>query len=271
MKKSLIQFNMTLSFAKKIFLLIFSLFLISSISAQTKKIRVLFVGNSFTYYNNLPQVVSAMAKSQDLIIETKHSTVGGSSLENHWKGERGTQTRVMIELEKWDYVVFNNHSLSPINNSQNFIDYGKRFAELVRSKGAEPVFMMTWAYKSNPLMLPEIEKMYKSLCDQTKTDFVPGGPLFANSLKYRPDLELYHDDKHPSSNGTYLLGLAFYKFFTGKSVNTIPTNIATLDTNGQTLYLVFMNDLDAIFMRQLVNEFPFKTLTQKTETVVTPK
>lgn len=257
---------------KQIALFVSLLFILTnSLSAQEKKIRVLFVGNSFTYYNNLPHVVSAMAKSQDVIIETKHSTVGGSSLENHWKGERGTQTRVMIELEKWDYVVFNNHSLSPINKAENFIDYGKKFADLVRTKGAEPVFMMTWAYKSNPLMLPEIEKMYKTLCETTNSNFVPGGPLFASSLKYRPDLELYHDDKHPSSNGTYLLGLAFYKFFTGKSVTTIPTNIWTLDTNGQILYLIFMDDLDASFFRQLVNEFPFKTLPQKVEQVTNPK
>jgi hypothetical protein len=113
--------------------------------------------------------------------------------------------------------------------------------------------------------------MYTKLCDNTKSNFVPGGPLFASSIKYRPDLELFHDDKHPSSNGTYLLGLAFYKYFTGKSVNAIPTNISTLDTNGQTLYLIFMNDLDANFLRQLVNEFPYKTLELKTEQVISPK
>ena len=247
------------------------LFLSYSFTAQNKKIRVLFVGNSFTYYNNLPQVVTAMAKSQDFIIETKHSTVGGSSLENHWKSERGTQTRVMLELEKWDFVVFNNHSLSAINKPSDFIEYGKKFAELVRGKGAEPIFMMTWSYKSNPLMLPEIEKMYKLLCEQVKADYIPGGPLFASSINYRPDLELFHDDIHPSPNGTYLLGLTFYKYFTGKSVNTIPTNISTLDTNGQILYLIFMNDLDANFLRQLVNEYQFKTLTFKTEQIISPK
>ncbi|MFQ3181427.1 MAG: hypothetical protein ACI9Z4_001021 [Polaribacter sp.] len=255
------------------------LFLSSSLSAQTnststsqtKKIRVLFVGNSFTYYYNLPQVVSAMAKSQDVIIDTKHSTVGGSSLENHWKSERGTQTRVMIELEKWDYVVFNNHSLSSINSPEKFLDYSKKFADLVRSKGAEPIFMMTWAYKSNPLMLPEIEKLHKKLCDQTNTNYIPGGPLFASSIKYRPDIELFHDDIHPSSNGTYLLGLAFYKYFTGRSVSTIPGNIATLDTNGQLLYLIFMKDNDVPFLQQLVNEFPFKTLEPKIEKIIETK
>jgi hypothetical protein len=252
------------------------LFLSSSLSAQTsgapnsqnKKIRVLFVGNSFTYFNNLPQVVSAMAKSQDVIIDTKHSTVGGSSLENHWKSERGTQTRIMLELEKWDYVVFNNHSLSAINSPEKFLDYSKKFADLVRSKGAEPIFMMTWAYKSNPLMLPEIEKLHKELCEQTNTNFIPGGPLFASSLKYRADIELFHDDIHPSSNGTYLLGLAFYKYFTGKSVSTIPGNISTLDSNGQILYLIFMKDNDVPFLQQLVNEFPFKTLDLKIEKTI---
>jgi hypothetical protein len=261
------------------YFIIIILFLSSSLTAQTsstlpvqtKKIRVLFVGNSFTYYNNLPQVVSAMAKSQDVIIETKHSTVGGSSLENHWKSERGTQTRIMIELEKWDYVVFNNHSLSSITSPDKFLEFSKKFADLARSKGAEPIFMMTWAYKSNPLMLPQIEKMHKLLCEQTNTNYIPGGPLFASSIKYRPDIELFHDDIHPSSNGTYLLGLAFYKYFTGKSVSTIPGNISTLDTNGQILYLIFMKDNDVPFLQQLVNEYAFKTLEPKIDKIIEPK
>jgi len=237
----------------------------------TKKIKVLFVGNSLTYYYNLPLVVSAMAKTQDLTLETKHSTVGGSTLEQHWKSEIGTQTRSMLELEKWDYVVFNNHSLSAIYKPESFLEYSKKFADLARTKGAEPIFMMTWAYKSNPLMLPEIEKMYKKLNDLTNANIVPCGSIFGNSRKFRPDLELFHDDKHPSSNGTYLAGLAFYKYFTGKSSSKIPVNLSTLDANGQILYLLFMNDTDAYFLQQLVNEFPFKTLEQKTEATITPK
>jgi len=238
---------------------------------QSKKIRVLFVGNSLTYYYNLPLVVSAMAKTQDLTIETKHSTVGGSTLEQHWKSEIGTQTRSMIELEKWDYIVFNNHSLSAINKPESFLEYSKKFADLARTKGAEPIFMMTWAYKSNPLMLTEIEKMYKKLGELTSANIIPCGSIFANSRKFRPDLELFHDDKHPSSNGTYLAGLAFYKYFTGKSSSKVPVNLSTLDSNGQILYLLFMNDTDANFLQQLVNEFPFKTLEQKTEATITPK
>jgi hypothetical protein len=242
----------------KIYFLII-LFFTVAITAQKNAIKVLFVGNSFTYYNNLPQVVSAMAKSQDLIIETRHSTVGGSSLQNHWKSQKGAQTRKMIEDENWDYVVFNNHSLSTIKTPKTFFKFSKKFADLVRKKGAEPVFMMTWAYKSNPLMLPTIVSMYKELGKLTNSDYVPCGSLFANAMKYRPNLELFHDDKHPSPNGTYLLGLAFYKYFTGQNTAKIPNNVVSKDNNGQEFYLIFTHQKDADFLQQLVDEFPFKT------------
>ena len=221
--------------------------------------RILFVGNSFIYFNNLPQVVAAMGEHEGIALETRQSTVGGSNLEQHWKGEKGTKTRAMLEEEKWDYVVFNNHSLSAIDTPESFMEYGRKFAELVKEKGAKPVFMMTWGYDSNPLMQPEITRMYNKLAEETGSGVVPCGPLVAEARKWRPDLDLFFDDKHPSSNGTYLLGLAFYKYFTGKSLQNIPARITTQDRNGEKLYLIFMLPEDADFLRQLAGEYEFET------------
>lgn len=228
---------------------------------EKEAIRVLFVGNSFTYFFNLSQVTTVMAESQGVTLFTRQSTVGGSSLEQHWKEEKGTMTRKWLDSLEWDYVVLNNHSLSTINDPEGFLEYSKKFANLIRSKGAEPVFMQTWGYKSNPLMIRTITSSYKDLTTQTKTQFVPCGELFAEARKWRPDLELFHDDKHPSSNGTYLLGLAFFKYFTGKSTSDIKSRLWTEDKNGEKLYLIFMNQEDADFLQQLVNDFEFKTLS----------
>ena len=129
-------------------------------AAQKDTLRVLFVGNSFTYFYNLPQMVSAIAASQDVAIFTRQSTVGGSNLEQHWKGEKGTVTMPMLENGDWDYVVMNNHSTSAIETPKSFMEYGRKFAERVKAIGAKPVFMMTWAYKSNPLMQDKITEMY---------------------------------------------------------------------------------------------------------------
>ncbi|MEP4532096.1 MAG: hypothetical protein ABJ004_03350 [Cyclobacteriaceae bacterium] len=248
-----------------ILFLTIGLILLSQNSAFSQKkykqeIRVLFVGNSFTYFFNLSQVVTAMAESQDVTIFSRQSTVGGSSLEQHWKQEKGTMTRKWLDSLKWDYVVLNNHSLSTINDPEGFLEYSKKFVELIRSKGAEPVFMQTWGYKSNPLLINTIVPSYEQLTTQSKSQLVPCGELFAEARKWRPDLELFHDDKHPSSNGTYLLGLAFFKYFTGKSTSDIKTRLWTEDKNGEKLYLIFMNQEDADFLQQLVNDFDFKTL-----------
>lgn len=238
----------------------FVLFLFSAAGAQQDTTRVLFVGNSFTYFYNLPQVVSAMARSQGFAIDTRQSTVGGSNLEQHWKGEKGTKTRALIEQGDWDYVVFNNHSLSPIETPESFLEYGRKFAGLVRERGAQPVFMMTWAYKSNPLMQPRVTEMYRQLAEETNSGYVPAGPLFALARQWRPDLELFADDKHPSANGTYLLGLAFYKYFTGKAPLNIPERLTTQDLNREKLYLTFLAKEDAAFLQQLVDEFDFETV-----------
>ncbi|MCA6078932.1 SGNH/GDSL hydrolase family protein [Fulvivirga sedimenti] len=223
-------------------------------------IRVLFVGNSFTYYYNLPQVVSAMAKTQGLEIITRQSTVGGSNLEEHWKEQKGTRTRRLLDSLEWDYVVLNNHSRSTIDTPDEFSEYGKKFVDLIRSKGAEPVFMQTWGYKSNPLMIRTIIPKYAELSAQTGSYLVPGGELFMEARKWRPDLEMFQDDKHPSPNGTYMLGLAFYKFFTGRSTEAIPPRLTTLDQDGEKTYLMFMTPEDADFLQQLVDDFEFNTL-----------
>lgn len=241
------------------YLLIFGMVLFcgTTLSAQQDDSpkRVLFVGNSFTYFYNLPQVVAAMVTSQGETIETRQSTVGGSNLEQHWKEERGTMTRKLLEEQRWDYVVFNNHSTSAIDTPESFMEYGRKFAELVKEKGAQPVFMTTWAYKSNPLMQTKILEMYKKLALETGSDYVPAGPLFAEARKWRPDMNLFFDDKHPSSNGTYLLGLAFFKYFTEKTTKEIPDRLLTKDIDGEKLYLIFMSPEDADFLQQLVDEY----------------
>ncbi len=231
-----------------------------SIQAQQDTLKVLFVGNSFTYFYNLPQVVSSMAKSQGVVIETRQSTVGGSGLDQHWNGEKGTRTRVLLDSTDWDYVVFNNHSLSTIDAPDDFYEYSVKFANLVRAKGGEPVFMMTWAYKSNPLMQTTITDAYEKLSKESATDLVPCGLLFEKARNKRPDLNLFFDDKHPSYNGTYLLGLTFYKYFTGNKTSGISNRLTTKDSNGEKLYLIFMLQEDAAFLQQLVDDYHFKTL-----------
>ena len=87
--------------------------------------KILFVGNSFTFFWNMPELVSAMAESQGVSINSYQSTVSGSSLEQHWKGEKGSLTRKKIDENNWDYVVLSDHSLRTIDAPEKFREYGE--------------------------------------------------------------------------------------------------------------------------------------------------
>ena len=227
-----------------------------NLSAQTQKdtLNVLFVGNSFTFYYNMPQMVQSMSTGENTYIKTRQSTVGGSSLKDHWEETRGTKTRSLLKNHKWDFVVFNNHSLVTINDFDNFVKYTKFFDSLVKKQGANPILMMTWPYLSNPLMQEHISKSYTNIGKELNTLVLPVGDIFLKARKLRPDTNFYADDKHPAEDFTYLIALIFYKSFTQNSLDQISHRLVTKDMFGEKTYLSFLSKEMSLFLKQLVEE-----------------
>ena len=254
-------------FKTKLFVFFTCLFLSANAFAQEGKevIKVLFVGNSFTFYYNLPQVVEAMSESSESTqIEARHSLVSGSTLLDHLNQDKGTKTIEILNTQSFDYVVINHHSLAALDGADTFFQTSKKMVDLIRSKNASPIFMMTWGYKSNPLMIDSISKAYNAMGSQLDVDIVPCGLLFSEARKLRPDLTLFDDDdKHPSKNATYLNGLAFYKYFTNEKTYNIPKRLSTLDPNRQKLYLLFLSQKNSVFLQNLVENLNFKTRLNK--------
>ena len=233
----------------------------SALSAQQDTVRVLFIGNSYTYFWNLPQVLSAMGESQGVPMIVRQSTVGGSNLEQHWKRERDTQSRDLIENGNWDYVVMNNHSMSTIDTPDEFDEYGENFVELIKAKGAKPVFYMTWARKGKPEMQNTITKGYTALAERTKSNVVPVGLIWMKSIESRPDVDLYFPDgSHPSPEGTYLNALVFFKFFTRKNTADISHRLTRIDKDGETMYLAILMKETADYFQELVDGYNIKNI-----------
>lgn len=219
-------------------------------------LRVLFVGNSYTYFWNLPQTVSAMAATKDRVIVARKSTSGGVTWKQHWEGDRGLESRSMITQNDWDVVVLQNHSMSTINAYDDFMEYGGRFVDLVKSQGVKPVLYMTWARAYNPLMQATISKAYETLGDTKDVDVVPVGEIWERSRELRPDLNLYDPDgSHPSTSGTYLTACAFFSYLTRMPASGLPKRISNVDKNGEDMYYAIMSQQDATFLQQLVDNY----------------
>ena len=67
--------------------------------------KLLFVGNSYTYFWNLPQHVAAMAESQDIEMVCQQSSSGGASLGNHWRGEKELESIATIKEGQFDVII----------------------------------------------------------------------------------------------------------------------------------------------------------------------
>src|SRR6185295_571184 len=68
-------------------------------TTPTRSIKVLFIGNSFTQRNNLPELFSEMAQARGWHIEYELISVGGASLRRHWNDGRAAKA---IETGSYD-------------------------------------------------------------------------------------------------------------------------------------------------------------------------
>ena len=176
-------------------------------------LRVLFIGNSYTYYNNLPEIFAALARAAapDREVEARMVTIGGQTLLHMYERSKA---RDEIRSGKWDYVVLQEHSLlggglrdgREVVNGPAMLRRGARlFAADIERAGAKTVMTLTWSRKAAPELQPDLDYAYDSVARELKAILVPAGPAWQQARRENI-AELYQaDGSHPSAAGSYLL------------------------------------------------------------------
>ena len=178
-------------------------------SCDTKpSTRILFIGNSYTFFNGgLDKQLKGLAPSA----ETECIAIGGYSLESHWNS--GNALRRIRET-KWDYVVLQEQSQTPVINQKKFYDFARKFDEEIRRSGAKTVLLMTWERpdsKQYGVTTDSVAAAYTDLGKQLDAKVAQAGIAFARALRARPELSLYNQDGHPTMEGTYLAACVLYQ------------------------------------------------------------
>lgn len=182
--------------------------------------NVLFVGNSFTYYNNSLHnhygfLVRELIEPAGGTRRVRIMTISGGYLPEHAGG-----LPAMLASEDWDVVVLQGHSRGPISDASGeaFRDAARRYATLIRESGAKPVFFMTWAYSDKPEMTALLDEAYSSIGAELDAQVVPVGLAFDRATRERPDIALrMADRRHPTLAGTYLAACTFVATLHGRS------------------------------------------------------
>ena len=220
---------------------LFKLFLFTLIIANSTKsfaqkdtLRVLFVGNSYTYYSNLPKLVSDLSKNTSTFIQTRMSAIGGARLKYHYNQERGLKTKEIIKKGNFDIVVLQEQSMGTLTNKEEFLYYSKKLSDLIKKHGAKPYFFTTWSREKTPETQKTITKVYKEAAEQNNGVPVLVGDVWKLAKRKQPSIKLYADDgSHPNSLGTLLTASIFLKKFIGplpsKINNTRKLDLSSLE------------------------------------------
>lgn len=200
--------------------------LLAALPVRAQQTDVLFIGNSYTATNDLPNLFRQIALSLGDTVNTTMQAPGGYTLANHLFDPA---TQNAIASQQWDYVVLQEQSLRgalPTNETFSDIDATALNYDIQESSEcAYPVFFMTWGYANGYNLTsweyPELNTyagMQQALRDNY-TQFAlenegyvsPVGWAWKHVRDMHPDIELYQaDESHPSVAGTYLAACVFY-------------------------------------------------------------
>ena len=179
--------------------------------------RVLFVGNSYFYYNDsLHNHVSRMLSSLDPElgerIEFKSATIGGAALNHHPLDSHLAPGKLGIE-EPFELVILQGGSGEPLSERrrEEFARTAAEFERKISAAGAETALYMTHAYspphpRFDPDMIESIESLYVETANEIDALAIPVGLAFEEAYRRRPEIVLHKqfDGSHPDLLGTYL-------------------------------------------------------------------
>jgi PKD repeat protein len=206
---------------KLVFAFCFSIFILSNASASVDTTKVLFIGNSITYFNNMPQLFQSLSASKGRKIIFDSHTPGGSGIVDHYVNNALYQ---QIRSVKWDVVI-----IQPGSSESGGVSYP------VDTTVKRARILLDSIYKNNPCTkvflyeipygIPssggyptyfQVQTMIRDsvtkMTDSLKLQMLPAGESFRAYYTGAQNMYLHSsiNDIHPNANGSYLIAATFY-------------------------------------------------------------
>lgn len=182
--------------------------------------KMLFIGNSFTFYNDgvdyhLQKMLSSDISSDSMAYNIQEIAESSYTLEAHYNDPL---TLAKIKSDNWNTIVLQEQSTRPINNPDLFLLYAGKLDTEIKKINARTVLYMTWAPKDSPNDINQLAAAYTSVAQQLNVPVVPVGKVWDYFVKNYPDINIYYtDNKHPSLPGTFLIACTFYYSLFGRN------------------------------------------------------
>jgi hypothetical protein len=184
------------------------------------RIDVLFIGNSYTASNGLPDMFEMMAQSGGYRVRVEVVAPGGWTLADHLQS---TETLGKIRGNEWEFVVLQEQSVLPSlveHREREMYPAVRQLHEEIKVVGADTVLFMTWGRRNGfpseghpdfTSMQAAIEAGYLRIGNELNVMIAPVGRAWWNAFRNASQLDLWVEDgSHPNRDGTYLATCVLY-------------------------------------------------------------
>ena len=265
-------------------------FLLIASCGIAQKYNVLFLGNSYTYANDLPGTIKSLLVNTEHSLSYQSNAPGGYCFFQHVDNQTSLE---LIRQGNWDFVVLQEQSQMP---SIDFYRYNCMYPAATQLRDsikkynpcADVVFYMTWgrrdggqqcedygqgtycseAFSDYFHMQDTMTRSYHQITAQLRQVVAPAGEAW-RSIKQSTDIELFSGDgSHPSIYGTYLTACVFYATFWKESPEGLPHPETITDDEALAMQraasdVVFKSGIQWDFTDSLRADFKVRTDNQQ--------
>lgn len=178
--------------------------------------KVLFIGNSHTYFNDMPYIFKLICQENNIDVDVTMIAHGYKGLDFH---QKEPEVRFNILYGKYDYIVLQHLQTGfdeeILNSSVQAI---KKYVNKTDSK---LVLYMPWTIKSEREKQKYMSDAYINLAKKLGVLVAPAGLVWWEFKDIHPEVELYFkDDKHASEIGSTLVAYTIYRTIFNRVANT---------------------------------------------------
>ena len=185
-------------------------------------LKVLFVGNSLTYVNDLPGLVETVAEAAGHSVETEVMASPNFGLGDHWLS--GTP-RLIRELRP-DIVIL-QQGPSTLASSQAYLrEWTDSLSRVIREVGAQPALLMVWPPDDPQYSFGAVLASYRAAAEDVGGIFIPAGVSWLEVWKQDSTARLWGPDGfHPAPLGSIVAALTVVRTLFDESLVGLPARM----------------------------------------------
>ena len=199
----------------------------------TPPVRVLFIGNSYTYANALPQMFATLAQAGKHPVAVDMAAQGGWTLAQH---VASASTRDKLTARQWDFVVLQEQSIVPAvaaSRTTGMYPAVRQYTAVLRELNAAPVLLLTWGRRDGlrdfgfadfRAMQEQLTAGTLAIAAELGLRVAPAGVAWQTGVSRDSTMALWQPDgSHPSLAGSYLTACVLFATLFRASPVGLPT------------------------------------------------